>query len=123
MQTHTVQLTAGKWFPPRRSLPTTPELPVAQALDNEGVHLVELPVGIPWYARSAEFMQTDIMNTLRWMRVIGDTIFAAGALGLGWFVVGLLTGHSSRNPKFKPPLELTEQWMGRFAGSCDEFGV
>jgi nitric oxide reductase subunit B len=28
------------------------------------------------------------------MRVIGDTIFAAGALGLGWFVVGLLTGHS-----------------------------
>jgi nitric oxide reductase subunit B len=63
-----------------------------------------LPVGLlqawaaleygTWYARSAEFMQTDLMNTLRWLRVIGDTIFALGALGLGWFVVGLLTGHS-----------------------------
>jgi nitric oxide reductase subunit B len=63
-----------------------------------------LPVGLlqawaslefgTWYARSAEFMQTDVMNTLRWLRVIGDTIFAAGALGLGWFVLGLLTGHS-----------------------------
>ena len=33
-------------------------------------------------------MQTDLMNTLRWLRVIGDTVFAA-ALGLGWFVAGL----------------------------------
>ena len=31
-----------------------------------------------WYARSAEFMQTPLMQNLRWMRVIGDTIFAAG---------------------------------------------
>jgi nitric oxide reductase subunit B len=52
-----------------------------------------LEVGM-WYARSSEFMQTDVMHTLRWMRVIGDTIFAAGALALGWFVLGLLTGHS-----------------------------
>ena len=34
------------------------------------------------------------MNTLRWLRVIGDTIFALGALGLGWFVLGLKTGWS-----------------------------
>src|SRR5690606_40119397 len=27
-----------------------------------------------WYARSAEFLQTDLMQTLRWLRVIGDTI-------------------------------------------------
>jgi nitric oxide reductase large subunit len=47
-----------------------------------------------WYARSAEFMQTGIMNTLRRLRVIGDTIFAIGAVLLGWFVLGLLTGHS-----------------------------
>jgi nitric oxide reductase subunit B len=47
-----------------------------------------------WYARSAEFMQTPIMNHLRWMRMIGDTIFAVGALVLGWFVLGLATGHS-----------------------------
>lgn len=41
-----------------------------------------------WYARSAEFMQTDLMETLRWLRVVGDTIFAAGAVALGWFVLG-----------------------------------
>ncbi|MFO0863289.1 MAG: nitric-oxide reductase large subunit [Gemmataceae bacterium] len=44
-----------------------------------------------WYARSAEFMQTPTMNTLRWLRVVGDTLFAAGALAFGWFVLGLKT--------------------------------
>lgn len=39
-----------------------------------------------WYARSAEFLQTDVMTTLRWLRAIGDTIFAVGALALVWFV-------------------------------------
>jgi nitric oxide reductase subunit B len=47
-----------------------------------------------WWARSAEFLQTGIMNTLRWMRVIGDTIFALGAVILVLFVFGLATGHS-----------------------------
>jgi nitric oxide reductase subunit B len=47
-----------------------------------------------WYARSAEFMQTGLMETLRWMRVVGDTIFAAGMLVLGWFVFGLKGGWS-----------------------------
>lgn len=47
-----------------------------------------------WYARSAEFMQTPGFDTIRWLRVVGDTIFALGALGLGWFVIGLKTGHS-----------------------------
>jgi len=47
-----------------------------------------------WYARSAEFMQTPMINTLRWMRMFGDTLFAFGALVLGWFVLGLITGHS-----------------------------
>jgi len=40
-----------------------------------------------WYARSAEFLQTDLMNTLRWLRAIGDTIFAIGALMLGYFIL------------------------------------
>ena len=35
-----------------------------------------------------------IMNTLRWLRVVGDTIFAVGILVLGWFVLGLKTGWS-----------------------------
>ncbi|QEH34254.1 Nitric oxide reductase subunit B [Aquisphaera giovannonii] len=63
-----------------------------------------LPVGLlqtwasvehgTWYARSAEFLQTPLMNRLRWMRVFGDTLFAAGAFALGWFVLGLKTGWS-----------------------------
>jgi nitric oxide reductase subunit B len=47
-----------------------------------------------WYARSAEFLQTDLMNIWRWLRVVGDTLFALGIMGLGWFVVGLKTGWS-----------------------------
>ncbi len=63
-----------------------------------------LPVGLmqtwaavnhgTWYARSAEFLQTPTMNTLRWLRVFGDTLFALGVLSIGWFKLGLLTGHS-----------------------------
>jgi nitric oxide reductase subunit B len=49
-----------------------------------------------WYARSAEFMQTEVMSTLRWLRVIGDTIFAAGVVALTLFVLGLATGRSYR---------------------------
>ncbi|HNB24667.1 MAG TPA: cbb3-type cytochrome c oxidase subunit I, partial [Candidatus Melainabacteria bacterium] len=47
-----------------------------------------------WYARSAEFLQTPTMNVLRWLRVVGDTIFAIGVFVLGWFVLGLKTGWS-----------------------------
>jgi nitric oxide reductase subunit B len=32
-----------------------------------------------WYARSGEFLHTPVMDTLRWLRAIGDTVFAAGA--------------------------------------------
>ncbi len=66
--------------------------------------LSQLPVGLlqtrasvehgTWYARSAEFMQTPTMDQLRWLRVIGDTIFAVGILAPGWFVLGLKTGWS-----------------------------
>lgn len=47
-----------------------------------------------WYARSAEFMQDPVLQVFRWLRVIGDTIFALGTLALGWFVIGLKTGWS-----------------------------
>ncbi len=47
-----------------------------------------------WYARSAEFLQTGVMDTLRWLRVIGDSVFALGAVALGIFVLGLKTGWS-----------------------------
>ena len=71
---------------------------------TESFRLSLLPVGLiqawasvehgMWYARSAEFTQTGLMNNLRWLRVIGDTIFAIGAIVLGWFVLGLKTGWS-----------------------------
>lgn len=47
-----------------------------------------------WFARSSEFMQTGVMQTLRWLRVVGDTIFTIGAVALVWFIAGLTTGHS-----------------------------
>lgn len=47
-----------------------------------------------WYARSAEFMQQDFMQNLRWLRVIGDIIFSLGMVGIGIFIVGLKTGWS-----------------------------
>ncbi len=43
-----------------------------------------------WSARSSEFMQTDLMQWLRWARVIGDTIFAIGAFAFVWFAIGLI---------------------------------
>ena len=63
-----------------------------------------LPVGVlqtiasikhgMWYARSNEFMQGSGMQTLRWLRIIGDSVFSVGALALAWFVIGLKTGWS-----------------------------
>ncbi len=49
-----------------------------------------------WYARSPEFMQTPILQTFRWLRVPGDTIFFLGAVALVLFIAGLKTGHSFR---------------------------
>ena len=43
-----------------------------------------------WSARSSEFMQTDIMQWLRWMRMIGDTTFAIGAISFVYFAIDLM---------------------------------
>lgn len=63
-----------------------------------------LPVGLAqtvasvneglWYARSAEFMQQPYIITFKWLRVIGDTIFALGTVALAWFIFGLKGGWS-----------------------------
>ena len=50
-----------------------------------------------WYARSAEFLYDPVLTVIRWLRVPGDTIFAIGALSIGVFMVGLLTGHSVKD--------------------------
>jgi len=50
-----------------------------------------------WYARSAAFLQGEGMDLLRWLRVVGDTIFAVGILALGWFIAGLHFGWSAED--------------------------
>jgi nitric oxide reductase subunit B len=65
-----------------------------------------LPVGLAqtlasvkeglWYARSAEFMQQPFILTFKWLRMIGDTMFAFGTIALAWFIFGLKTGWSVR---------------------------
>jgi nitric oxide reductase subunit B len=42
-----------------------------------------------WYARSTEFLHTPLIQTLRWMRVPGDSIFGLGELVMVWFVFTL----------------------------------
>ena len=73
-----------------------------------------LPVGLAqtwasvehgyWYARSTEFLGLPYMQTLRWMRVPGDTIFAIAALVLVAFVFAGRSG-STRS-------------IGRLAAGC-----
>jgi nitric oxide reductase subunit B len=43
-----------------------------------------------WSARSPEFMQTDLMQFLRWMRLFGDTIFAIGAVAFVYFALDII---------------------------------
>ncbi|MBS1876586.1 MAG: nitric-oxide reductase large subunit [Acidobacteria bacterium] len=47
-----------------------------------------------WFARSTEFLGSPVMQTLRWMRAPGDTLFAIGALVL----VGFVFATRSRKP-------------------------
>jgi nitric oxide reductase subunit B len=43
-----------------------------------------------WSARSPEFMQTGLMQTLRWTRIVGDMVFSIGALVFVYFAVDLI---------------------------------
>jgi nitric oxide reductase subunit B len=45
-----------------------------------------------WYARSTEFLGTSTMQTLRWLRVPGDTLFALGAIILVAFIFSIRPG-------------------------------
>jgi nitric oxide reductase subunit B len=55
--------------------------------------VASVKVGL-WYARSSEFLHQPALVTLKWLRVIGDTIFAAGTVALAWFIFGLKLGWS-----------------------------
>ncbi len=47
-----------------------------------------------WFARSSEFMQAPLIERLRWMRIVGDTVFLSGVASLVWFTLGLWRGWS-----------------------------
>jgi nitric oxide reductase subunit B len=74
------------------------------------VGLSLLPVGLAqawasvdqglWFARSAEFLQQPAIERLRWLRVVGDTVFTIGAVAFAWFMAGLFFGWSyERTPQ------------------------
>jgi len=46
-----------------------------------------------WFARSPEIVHSKLMETLVWLRVPGDIVFAAGALMLACYAIGLLRRH------------------------------
>ncbi len=52
-----------------------------------------------WYARSPEFLYSPTVQTVKWFRAFGDTIFASGAIGVVLFVFGLVTGHSLKSKR------------------------
>jgi nitric oxide reductase subunit B len=43
-----------------------------------------------WYARSAEVIHSPVMETLVWLRVPGDIVFAIGGVFLGIYALSLL---------------------------------
>jgi nitric oxide reductase subunit B len=45
-----------------------------------------------WYARSPEIVHSKVMETLVWLRVPGDIVFAAGGLLLAAYAARLLRG-------------------------------
>ena len=45
-----------------------------------------------WYARSEEFMQQPLLQTLRWVRTFGDVVFIGGAIAMALQVVLGLVG-------------------------------
>jgi len=43
-----------------------------------------------------------LMQTLRWMRMIGDTIFALGAIAFVYFALNLMWQRPSKEPAIIP---------------------
>ncbi|MEK7484990.1 MAG: cbb3-type cytochrome c oxidase subunit I, partial [Planctomycetota bacterium] len=58
-----------------------------------------------WFARSSEFLQQPHIETLRWLRIVGDTIFLFGVASLAYFVVRWFL---SKNPSSENFPELDE---------------
>ncbi|MCK6549832.1 nitric-oxide reductase large subunit [Myxococcota bacterium] len=56
-----------------------------------------------WYARSPELLQLPVFDTLRWLRVPGDTIFALGALAFVVAVAQVTLGRARKTEARRAP--------------------
>jgi len=64
-----------------------------------------------WFARSSELLQTPLVERLRWMRIVGDTVFMTGVAAFAWFSLGLWFGWSyapEREPRSEPGIASLE---------------
>ena len=59
-----------------------------------------------WYARSPEIVHSKVMETLVWLRVPGDIVFAGGALVLAVYALRLLRSRGTRETAAVPPSTL-----------------
>jgi nitric oxide reductase subunit B len=57
-----------------------------------------------WSARSPEFMQTPLMQNLRWMRMLGDTVFAIGSAAWVYFAINLMLTRGTKETLDEPDL-------------------
>ena len=72
-------------------------------LEHERLDLDEM------HRRSADFLQQPLIENLRWLRIVGDTIFMAGVASFAWFVLGLYTGRSFEPEASEPAPEPDER--------------
>jgi nitric oxide reductase subunit B len=80
------------------------------------VGLSILPIGVAqaiasmqtglWYARSAEFLQQPWLEQLRWLRIVGDTVFLVGVGAFAWFMTGLWSGWSYERTAASRPIRV-----------------
>ncbi|MCC7012966.1 MAG: nitric-oxide reductase large subunit [Planctomycetes bacterium] len=87
------------------------------------VGLSLLPIGLAqvvasvergmWWARSAEFLQSPTLELLRWLRLVGDSVFLIGVASLAWFMIGLRTGWSLEPESASPPSAPSERGRSR----------
>ena len=49
-------------------------------------------------------MQTELMQTLRWLRMIGDSIFALGAVAFVYFALNLMWQRPEKIVSAVPPI-------------------
>ncbi|WP_444995126.1 nitric-oxide reductase large subunit [Aliikangiella sp. IMCC44359] len=68
-----------------------------------------------WYARSESFMQTGLLQFLRWFRTIGDVVFIIGALAVTWQIIKGLYFNSSKVNDYR----ITDKGLPEYTGETN----